>query len=92
MTNERQVKQDWTTSRDRTLELVWLLLPDWRPTVEQVLWTIRIIILLAVVLGILVVVGSPYEITLWEWLRVPALPITVGPIRIRCTPTVGQLV
>jgi uncharacterized protein YjbI with pentapeptide repeats len=63
--------------RDRANELLWLLVPDWRPNQEQVLWTIRI----TVVLGVLIAIGYTYGVTLWDWaqlLIVPAAITSVG--------------
>jgi sortase A len=54
------------------------LVPDWHPTREQKLWAVRIAIVLVVVLGILTFIGLPFGITLWEWLKLLAVPITVG--------------
>jgi hypothetical protein len=39
--------------------------PEWRPTLRQVLWTIRI----AIVLGVLIAIGHSYGITLWDWIK-----------------------
>jgi hypothetical protein len=54
------------------------LVPDWRPTREQKLWAVRIVLVLVAVLGILTLIGLPFHITLWDWLQVLAVPITVG--------------
>jgi hypothetical protein len=72
------MEQKPKTPRERTENLIRLLVLDWRPTPEQVLWVIRIAIVLVVVLGILTFIGLPFGITLWEWLKVLAVPITVG--------------
>jgi hypothetical protein len=66
------------TPRERLKDLSSLLVPEWRPTVAQALWVIRI----AIVLGILVLAGYGYGITLWDWMRllliVPAAIAGVG--------------
>jgi hypothetical protein len=54
------------------------LVPDWRRTREQKLWAVRIVLVLVAVLGILTLIGLPFHITLWDWLQVLAVPITVG--------------
>jgi hypothetical protein len=54
------------------------LVPDWRPTREQVLWTLRIAIILVVVLGILTLIGLPFGITLWEWLKLLIVPAVIA--------------
>jgi len=63
------------TPRERLEELLRVLVvPDWRPTIEQGLWMIRI----AVVLGVLVLVGYGYGITLWDWLRLLIVPAVIA--------------
>lgn len=62
------------TPQERALELVGLLVPDWRPTTTQVLWTIRI----AVVLGILIAIGYTYGITLWDWIKLLIVPAVIA--------------
>jgi len=54
------------------------LLPEWRPTKAQVLWTIRIVLVLVVLLGILTLVGLPFGITLWEWLTLLFVPAVIA--------------
>jgi hypothetical protein len=48
------------------------MVPDWRPTIGQGLWMIRI----AIVLSILV--GYGYGITLWDWLRLLIVPAAIA--------------
>jgi hypothetical protein len=66
------------TPQESALELVRWLLPNWRPSAEQVLWAIRIAIPVAIVLGLLALIGYLFAITLWDWMKVLAVPITVG--------------
>jgi hypothetical protein len=66
------------TPRECAEDLLRLLVPDWRPTAVQVLWAIRIALTVAIVLGVLAIIGYSFGITLWDWLRVLAVPITVG--------------
>jgi hypothetical protein len=54
------------------------IVPDWRPTREQKLWTTRIVIMLVVLLGILTLVGLPFDITLWDWLDLLIIPIVLA--------------
>ncbi len=49
-------------------------MPDWQLTAPQVLWAIRI----AIVLGILVLIGYPYGITLWEWAQLLIVPAVIA--------------
>jgi Pentapeptide repeats (8 copies) len=54
------------------------LVPDWRPTREQKLWAIRIVIVLIVLLGIITLIGLPFDITLWDWLDLLIIPIVLA--------------
>lgn len=60
--------------RERAEDLVSLLVSDWRPTPRQVLWAVRI----AVVLGLLVAVGYYYGITLWDWIKLLVVPAAIA--------------
>ena len=61
-------------SRKRAVDLVRLLIPDWRPTVSQGLWMVRI----AIVLGILLLIGYAYETTIWDWLDLLIVPAAIA--------------
>ncbi len=54
------------------------LVPDWRPTREQVLWAVRIVVALVFVLGLLTLIGLPFGITLWEWLKLLIVPAVIA--------------
>ena len=54
------------------------LVPDWRPTREQALWAVRITIVLVVLLGILTLIGLPFGITLWEWVKLLIVPAVIA--------------
>jgi len=54
------------------------LVPDWRPTREQKLWAVRIILVLVVLLGTLTLVGLPFDVTLWDWLDLLIVPIVLA--------------
>jgi hypothetical protein len=43
-----------------------------------VLWAVRIAILLVVVLGILTLIGLPFDITLWDWLDLLVVPAAIA--------------
>jgi hypothetical protein len=66
------------TPQERALQLVRWLLPNWRPSEKQILWVIRIAVVVAIVLGVLALIGNSFGITLWDWLKVLAVPITLG--------------
>jgi uncharacterized protein YjbI with pentapeptide repeats len=54
------------------------LVPDWRPTREQVLWTVRSVAVLVLVLGILTLIGLPFGITLWAWVKLLIVPAVIA--------------
>jgi uncharacterized protein YjbI with pentapeptide repeats len=64
--------------KPRERSFIRALVPDWRPTREQVLWTIRIMLVLVVLLGILTLVGLPFDITLWDWLDLLIIPVVLA--------------
>jgi len=54
------------------------LMPDWRPSRDQWLWALRIVLILAVLLGILTLIGLPFDITLWNWLDLLIIPVVLA--------------
>lgn len=50
------------------------LVPDGRPTRVQVLWAVRIAILLSIV----VLIGYAFDITLWDWLKLLVIPTVLA--------------
>jgi hypothetical protein len=53
------------TPRERALDLIHLLVPDWHPTTSQVLRSVRITIVSFLFLSIFELVGDYYSKTLW---------------------------
>jgi hypothetical protein len=72
------MEQEPETTRERAEDLIRLLVPDWRPTPQQVVWAIRIVLLFVLVLGILILVGRPFDITLWQWLDLLIIPAVLA--------------
>jgi uncharacterized protein YjbI with pentapeptide repeats len=70
------VGQEPQTARERALLLLRAtLLPGLHPTASQrLVWGIRG----AIALGVLVLIASAVDKTLWDWLKLLAVPITVG--------------
>ena len=62
------------TPRDRVEDLKSLLVSDWRPTPRQVLWAIRI----GIILSLLVAIGYSYDVTLWDWLKLLIVPAVIA--------------
>ena len=57
------------------------LVPDWRPTREQMLWAVRLAVAVVVLLGVflfLYVISFLFGRTVWELLKVLAVPIAIG--------------
>jgi uncharacterized protein YjbI with pentapeptide repeats len=72
---EHSVEQEQKThERSFIRELV----PDWRPSRDQVLWAVRIMLVLVVLLGILTLVGLPFDVTLWNWLDLLIIPAVLA--------------
>jgi uncharacterized protein YjbI with pentapeptide repeats len=66
------------TPRERAEDLIRLLVPDWRPTLQQVLWAIRIVFAFVIVLSILSLLGRPFDITLWDWTKLLLVPAVIA--------------
>ena len=64
------MEQKPKTVRKQAEDLLSLLVADWRPTPRQVLWAVRI----AVVLSLMVAIGYFYNITLWDWIKLLIIP------------------
>jgi hypothetical protein len=62
----------------RARSFVRELVPDWRPPREQTLWAVRIIVALFVGLGILTLIGLPFGITLWDWIKLLIVPAVIA--------------
>jgi uncharacterized protein YjbI with pentapeptide repeats len=73
MQQERRMDHE-RTPRERRDDLIRVLVPAWQPTAPQVLWAIRI----AILLGIVVLIGYPYGITLWEWAQLLIVPAVIA--------------
>jgi len=72
------VEQGPTTSRERASKFIKDLVPDWRPSRGQVLWTIRIVLMLIILLGIFTLIGLPFGITLWAWVQLLIVPVVIA--------------
>jgi hypothetical protein len=72
---ERQVDLE---QKPRERSFIRELVPDWRPTREQTLWSIRIILVLVVVLSMLTLIGLPFGVTLWEWVKLLIVPAVIA--------------
>jgi hypothetical protein len=63
------------TPRERALLLLRALVPYWRsPTGNELVWTLRIVVLVAILLAI----GAPYNKTLWDWLQLLIVPAALA--------------
>jgi Pentapeptide repeats (8 copies) len=73
----RKVEQEQQPHKRAFIREIRELVSDWRLTSEHHPWMTRVTIVL-VALAILTLIGLPFEITLWDWLNLLAVPITVG--------------
>jgi hypothetical protein len=84
------MEQEPKTLRERAEDLIRLLVPDWRPTTQQVLWSVGIVA--ALVVAISIVLGYVLEWewtglvkdkaytkrTLWDWLQLLIIPAVLA--------------
>ncbi len=54
------------------------LIPDWRPSRDQWLWALRILLVLALLLGTLTLAGLPFGVSLWDWLKLLIVPVVLA--------------
>jgi hypothetical protein len=72
-----QVEQDPRNTQERALRVIRAtLIPGWLTTsgFQRLVWTIRI----AIVIGVLVLIGSAYDKTLWDWLTLLIVPAVIA--------------
>jgi uncharacterized protein YjbI with pentapeptide repeats len=74
----REVRKVAEEQKSRERSFIGALVPAWRPTREQILWTVRIVIVLVLLLGTLTLIGLPFEITLWEWMKLLIVPAVIA--------------
>lgn len=79
---DHQTEQEQQAFRKRALELLRVMLPDWRPTGPQVLWGIRITIGSGLLLAILTFIGYTFDISLWEWSQALIIPAVIAGVGI----------
>jgi predicted exporter len=72
---------------ERAEDLISLLVPDWRPSPQQVLLTIRIVLAIGVLLGILTLAGQPFGITLWDWIKLLVVPAVIAGVGLWFNPS-----
>jgi hypothetical protein len=68
---ERRVDQE---QKPRERAFLKELVPDWRPTRQQRLWAVRLVIVIVVVLVVLTLLGLPFGISLWDWIKLLVIP------------------
>jgi hypothetical protein len=66
------------TPRERASEFIEdLMAPAWQLSRDQVMWAIRIVLVLTILLAILTLIGLPFGITLWAWLKLLIVPVVL---------------
>jgi hypothetical protein len=78
------VEQEPKTPRERAEDLIRLLVPDWRPTEAQVLWTARIVIVLCGLGFIGVALNIPL-VAVAQLLLGAAIPVAIALVGNRFT-------
>ena len=67
------------TPRDRAIKFIKdLASPAWPLSRDQVVWTTRTVLVLIVLLGILTLIGLPFNISLWNWLDLLIVPAVLA--------------
>src|SRR5687767_9171457 len=66
------------TPRERASKFIKDLVTAWRPSRDQVLWASRIVLVLAALLAILALIGLPFGITLWAWVKLLIVPAVIA--------------
>jgi hypothetical protein len=72
------VEHEQKPPNDHSRSFIKELVPNWRPTREQVLWSVRIAIVLVTVLSTLTLIGLPFDITLWNWMNLLIIPVVLA--------------
>jgi|SRR5215210_5866145 len=85
MEQERRAERE-PRERDQLLDFLESLVFGWQPSRGQVLWTLRIVI----VLSVPVLVGYAYDTTLWDWLKILIVPAAISVAGIFITNTLTE--
>jgi uncharacterized protein YjbI with pentapeptide repeats len=64
--------------RGRASTFIKDLVLDWRPSRDQVLWTLRTVFVLVFLLSILTLIGLSFHVTLWNWLDLLIVPVVLA--------------
>jgi uncharacterized protein YjbI with pentapeptide repeats len=73
------VEQDNTPRKRGAIRFIKVLVaPAWQLSRDRVLWATRIVLVLAVLLAILTLIGLPFRITLWAWVKLLIVPIVLA--------------
>ena len=75
---QREPDSGQRSSRDGVQTIIGELLPDHWPTRTEFIWTTRVTIVLLILLGILTLIGLPFNISLWDWLELLIVPAALA--------------
>ena len=64
--------------RERASKFIKDLVTEWHPSRDQQLWAVRIAVVLVVLLGILTLIGLPFGVTLWDWIKLLVVPAVLA--------------
>jgi hypothetical protein len=72
------VEPDKTPRKRASKFIKDLVVPAWQPSRDRVLWATRIVLVLVVLLAILTLIGLPFGITLWAWVKLLIVPAVLA--------------
>src|SRR5215216_4545198 len=75
---EGRVEPDKTPRKRASKFIKDLVAPAWQPSRDQVLLATRIVLVLVVLLAILTLIGLPFGITLWAWVKLLIVPAVLA--------------
>jgi len=73
-----QVEPEKTPRKRASKFIKDVVAPAWQPSRDQVLWATRIVLVLVVLLAILTLIGLPFGITLWAWVKLLIVPVVLA--------------
>ena len=75
---EEREEPDKTPRKRASKFIKDLVAPAWQPSRDQVLLATRIVLVLVVLLAILTLIGLPFGITLWAWVKLLIVPAVLA--------------
>jgi hypothetical protein len=73
-----RVEQEQRAPGERGRKFISELIPEWTPTRNQALWTVRITLALIILVSLLELIADYYDKTLWDWLDLLIVPAAIA--------------